>query len=232
MSETNSSRQILSDDQKEEQWEEKTLAVLLEAASIAIKRARYVFILINITAILIFAGEFNALFPWIRNVIDRDKTHWHIKRLLIDVWYKELQVVTVPLLGIKFSVFDLTIIGSLTGLLLAIWFYYSARREHIVVNEIYKIADSSLNKQKRAYLYNGIAHYFVYTTASTKEGAEGLTPQVTARTVVQALFFVPAWLPLLIIVFDIISLRNPPQATYVPECNSLWCVLGSVYISG
>ena len=225
MVETNPSKQILAGDPKEEHWEEKKLAVLLEAASIAIKRARYVFILINIAAILIFAGEFNATFPWIRNVIERDRTPWHIKSLVLDVWYKELQVVSVPLIGIKFSAFDLTVIGSLAGLLLAIWFYYAVRREHLVVNEIYTIADSSSSKQKRAYLYHGIAHYFVYTTASTKEGAEGLTPQATARAVVQALFFVPAWLPLLILIFDVISLRLPPHATYIPECNTLWCVL-------
>jgi hypothetical protein len=225
MSENKPSEQILSANQKEEQWEEKKLAVLLEAASIAIKRARYVFILVNIAAILIFSAEFNAIFAWIRNSMERANKDPQIKALLTEVWLRELQVVSVPLLGIKFSVFDLTVFGSLASLLLAIWFYYCLRREYLVVNEIYKIAKESPHVQKRAYLYHGIAHYFVYTTATKRERPEGLTAQTTARAVVKVLFFVPAWLPLLIVLSDIITLIRPSEVTSEPGCGSLWCVL-------
>lgn len=102
--------------------------MLLEAASIAIKRARYVFIIVNIAGILIFSAEFNAIFPWIRNSIDRANTDPDLKELLTQVWFTELQVVSVPLRGIKFSAFDLTVFGSLASLLLAIWFYYCVKK--------------------------------------------------------------------------------------------------------
>lgn len=224
MSEAKSPEQLLSAKQNEEKWEEKKIEVLLEAASIAIKRARYVFILVNIAAILIFAAQFNAYFPWIRNVVMRTNDA-HTKEVVNEILTRNLQLVSVPLLGINFSAFDLTVIGSLAALLLAIWFYYCVRREYLVINEVYKIAEDSPYIEKRAYLYHGIAHYFVYTTAAKRERPEVFTPQTTARAVVKALFFVPAWLPLLIVVFDIISLIRPPQFTQVPGCESLWCVL-------
>jgi hypothetical protein len=223
MSDTKPSKQTLSHNQKEERWEEKKLKVLLEAASIAIHRARYVFIIINIMAVLIFAGEFNALLPWIRNSVIRAKNE-QTKAILNDVMHRDLQIVSVPLLGLKFSAFDLTIIGSLAAMLLSIWFYYCVRREHLVIKEVYKIAKDSTHVQKRAYLYHGIAHYFVYTTAK-REMPEGLTPQTTAKAVVKALFFVPAWLPLLIVLSDIISLGAPSEVTDEPGCTTLWCVL-------
>lgn len=94
-------------------WEEKKLAALLEAASIAIKRARYVFIIINISAILIFSAEFNALVPWMRWPMRRESTDPKAREILLNVFHRELEVVSVPLLGIKFSVADLTVIGSL-----------------------------------------------------------------------------------------------------------------------
>ena len=224
MSDTESFGQPPPPTQKDDKWEEKKLKVLLNAASIAIKRARYVFILINIAAILIFSAEFNALFPWIRNSVIR-ATNWQKESLLNAVLYKDLQVVSVPLLGVKFSVFDLTIIGSLAALLLAVWFYYSVRREHLVVREIYKVAKDSPHEQKRAYLYHGIAHYFVYTTASKRERPEGFKPLTTARAVVKALFFVPAWLTLLIVISDLISLKLPSSVTDEIGCDTLWCVL-------
>jgi hypothetical protein len=215
-----------STDQSEEYWEEKKLAALLEAASIAIKRARYVFILINIAAILIFTAEFNALFPWLRNVLKRDNVDPGVIAIVRDALHKELEIVAVPLLGIKFSTFDLTVLGSLAALLLAIWFYYSVRRENLVVSEICRIAAPSSSKEKRAYLYHGIAHYFVYTTASKREGPEGFTPQTTARAVVRALFFVPAWLPLLIVLSDLLSIILPSEVSLKEVgCESLWCVL-------
>jgi hypothetical protein len=226
MSENASLEQTLSTNRKEEQWEEKKLAALLEAASIAIKRARYVFILVNIVAGIIFSSEFNALFAWIRNSMGRATKYPEIGKFLAEVRVKELQVVSVPLLGIKFSVFDLSVLGALASLLLAIWFYYCVRREYLVVNEIYKIAEVSPYVQKRAYLYHGIAHYFVYTTATKRERPEGSTTQTTARAVVKILFFVPAWLPLLIVLSDIISLILPSEVTDEAGCTTLWCVLG------
>lgn len=192
MTELNASRK-----QMECNWEEKKLAALLEAASIAIKRARYVFIIINVSAILIFSAEFNALVPWMRWPIRRESTDPKIREVLLNVFHRELEVVSVPLLGIKFSASDLTVIGSPAMMILAIWFYYCVRRENLVVKDIKNIATKSADPEQKSYLYYGIAHYFVYTTATGKERPAGITSHSTARWVIKMLFYVPCWMPIL-----------------------------------
>ena len=52
-------------------WTKEKLAVLLLAASQAIDRSRYVFIVLNIAGVCIIAALFNAILPWIRHVIPR-----------------------------------------------------------------------------------------------------------------------------------------------------------------
>ena len=214
-----------------EKWEEKKLEVLLEAASIAIKRARYVFILINMAAVIIFTAQFNSLSPWLENVktrLEHSKIEESIKEKKIEVineiLRKELEIMSVPLLGIKVSVFDLAIIGSLATLLLAVWFYYCVRRENIVVEEVVRLArKKGESRHKRAYLYHGIAHYFVYTTAVKKESPAGITPQATARIAIQFLFFVPVLIPWFIISADLISLIKAPVVADFSGCGYLWC---------
>jgi hypothetical protein len=207
-------------------WEEKKLAALLEAASIAIKRARYVFIIINIGAILIFSAEFNALLPWMRWPMQRTSTPEETKQILRTVFHGDLEIVSVPLLGIKFSVADLTVIGSIAMLILAIWFFYCVRRENLVVDDINRMAFKTSNAHKRAYLYYGIAHYFVYTTVTLRERPAGLSsqgPESTARHVVKFLFYVPCLSPLLIVFSDIVSLIMSPKAAPNSACQTLWC---------
>jgi hypothetical protein len=199
-------------------WRKEKLAALLEAAVHAISRARYVFVISNIAGILILTGLFNSTFPWIRNSIERARIAQpvpphlaHLEKAL----YEDLWTSSVPLLGIKFSVFDLSVLGSTALLVIAIWQYYCVRRENQIVSVI---ADQSKkyksDQECVAYLYHGIAHYFVFTTRFFSDAMSNKR-NVGPTIMVSILFFMPAWIPLLIVLSDLYTLFVP----YGPSLN-------------
>ena len=214
-------------------WTKEKLAVLLLAASQAIDRSRYVFIVLNIAGVCIIAALFNAILPWIRHVIPRiAKLNPAPPELnmLRKTLTEDLTVITAPLLGIKFSVFDLSLIGTTALLVIAIWQYYCVRRENQTVHTVCEEAARELkngNSECAKYLYHGIAHHFVFTTKFGAHAPAGMRAEPAPTFVVVALFFMPAWIPFVILATDILSLAltckvcpNPAQ----PE--PLFFVLG------
>jgi hypothetical protein len=103
------------------------LLAIKDGAITAIQRSRYVFLLINVSAIIIFAAEFNAMLPWIR----------HFKDNNADL-LRELGVIAIPFIGVKTSVFDLQINAALAMLILAIWFWFALRRENHAIGLVVK----------------------------------------------------------------------------------------------
>jgi hypothetical protein len=197
----------------QQKWEEKKLDVLLSSASTVIQRARYVLVIINIVAVLVIAAQFNALFPWIRNTASRESTNPDLKLIYLNALHRDLEIVSAPLLGVKFSVFDISFIASLAMLVLATWFFYCVRRENIIIDEIYQEARKSENKEKIAFLYHGIAHHFVYTTSIESNAPADAPREAVARSTMKILFWIPCWLIILLIVTDIISLLTPTLAS-------------------
>ncbi len=194
----------------EEDWTKEKLAALLEAASHAINRARYVFVVINVTGVCTLTGMFNAYLPWIRNAIDRgtkmNPAPHHLGHLEKTV-YQDLWTISFPLLGVKVSVFDLSVVATSAFLVLAIWQYYCVRRENHVVHSILEEAKAVTNsKECVRYLYHGIAHYFVFTTRLDQDVPAGASPQAGATFVLRALVYMPAWIPILILTSDAMSL--------------------------
>ncbi|QPF88607.1 hypothetical protein [Bradyrhizobium commune] len=207
-------------------WRKEKLASLLQAASHAISRARYVFLTSNVAGILILAGLFNSTFPWLRNAIDRAVTMspqpphlTHLQKVL----YEDLWTLSVPLLGVKVSVDDLSVIGSSALLVIAIWQYYCVRRENHVIDVITKEAEKAeSDKECRGYLYHGVAHYFVFTTRYFDDVT--LNKQRAGATVaLSILFFMPAWIPLLNVLSDCYTLFFPYKGslTFVQTWDTL-----------
>jgi hypothetical protein len=209
----------------ESDWTKEKLEVLLDTASHAIDRARYVFIVLNVTGISILAGIFNAAFPWLRNSIERARGTDHLAHLE-KVLYEDLWVISFPLIGIKISVFDLSFIGPTALLVLAIWQYYCSRRENDVVHLVCVEAKNNLKKNKTCaeYLYIGIAHHFVFTTKFYRNVPAGTDRQSGAVFVIAALLFMPAWLPFVIAANDVASLMVPLKVSLNPN-ETLWSKL-------
>ena len=193
-------------------WEEKKLEILLDAGKTAVQRARYVFIIIIVAGTLLLTAQFNSTIPWVRNMLDRDNVKDEVKSIARELKFKELSIVHVPLLGIEFSVYDLSVVGTATMAILSVWFFYALRREHYVVVAIKGEADKALEEKdsnRAVYLYYGIAHYFVYTTTSQQLKPAGKKPQAVARRSVELLEYMPVWVPLVVVLVDLGTLFVP-----------------------
>jgi len=206
------------------EWTKEKYEALLKAAEEAIERARYVFIVINIAGITILVGTFNSWFPWLRNTVQRAKGTAHLPHLE-KVLYEDLWTISVPLFGVKFSVFDLSFFGTTALLVLAVWQYYCVRRENEVVHIV--CAEAAKNKKAADYLYHGVAHYFVFTTKFYANSPAGRNNEIGATIVVRILSYMPAWLPLLIALNDIMSLVVPFSLSLNPK-DPLWMSLSAL----
>ncbi|HTU90808.1 MAG TPA: hypothetical protein VMF69_12085 [Gemmataceae bacterium] len=211
-------------------WEKEHISGLMKACEEAIKRSRYVFILINIAGAIILAAQFNGLFSWLHNVTRRPDpavgaratttigmgatpgiggitaimaadapiSENTKKRYAVEILQKDLYITNVPLIGIKFSSFDLNVIGSVALLVLAIWFYIAAQRENHVIKAIEALTENVTNSHKLAYFLDGIQHYFV------------LLPFTPHKWFVEwaiiGTMFMPLWVPFIIFTSDIMSL--------------------------
>lgn len=214
------------------EWRKEKYKVLLEAGVHAINRARYVFLAINVAGVFVLLGLFNATFPWLRNSIERAKAMKlapdHLQHIQKTV-YQDLWTLTSPILGIKISVFDLAIIGSSALFILAVWQYYCVRRENNIVHIIRAEARKLVELKEfdaASYLYHGIAHYFVFTTRFDTMVPAGQRTRIAPTRVVQALILMPVWIPLLILLSEVITVASPYKLALDPQ-SILWYKLSS-----
>jgi len=184
-----------------------------------VQRTRFVFLAISVAGALILSAQFNVTVPWIRNVVLRPNVSESLKDRVEDFRWKDLYVVSVPLVGMKFSAFDLGVVGS-TGLaVLSVWFFYCARRENHVVDTIVREASSGAagtDLERVSYLYYGIAHYLVFLTITRSPTWRGKLPQFLAGLAVKTLEFIPVWVPLCVLAVDIWTLRAPHKSGIHP----------------
>ena len=89
----------------------------------------------------------------------------YAQQQLAAEWIKN-QIITVSLLGIRISVNDLPVIGSLSLLIICIWFFYSARRENRAIGTLlrdsYPLKSYPSKDWHVGYMiYQGIVHHLV-----------------------------------------------------------------------
>lgn len=94
-----------------------------------------------------------------------------ILRTINKVVWDDLYNVTLPLLGIKYSADDLTILGTATMSILALWFVYVHRRENHCIGVLRDIAEDAKTKDRAlaSYIHAAIAHHFVFTTTTLND---------------------------------------------------------------
>lgn len=190
-------------------WTKERAAALLDAATNAVTRARYIFMAINVAGVLIVIAAFNGTVPWTRLLMKSARTPESIKKILPDLVFRDLSTVSIPLLGSKISASDLAPVGSVAMALLVVWFWYALRRENHVIRAVHRDANAAWNSDLSdlaRYLYHGVAHYFVFTTITDNNVPVGDKRSVTASPSVRFLFFMPAWIPVFLIVVDLFSL--------------------------
>jgi hypothetical protein len=145
---------------------------------------------------------------------------------------RDLAVMSVPLIGVKVHSSDLSVLGSLAMAVLALWFYYSVRRENHVVDAIANVANAALDNptpesiNKARYLFDAIAHYFVFTTTTERDTPKGEKPRVGARLAVKALMYMPIWVPCCLGLGDVVTAVVPLKLLRViPSNENIWMQL-------
>jgi hypothetical protein len=235
---------MLGDMPSDRPWEKEKYQSILQAAQSAIARGRYVFGVVNLAAVLVLTAEFAATFPWIENTLNRAKQLARVQQgsdpasakanlVLIDrikdtLWH-DVYTVSFPLLSVKFNVADLSVIGSAGMAVLAVWLYYAIRRENHIVGRVIREMDAALQENaltKAIYLYHGVAHYFVFMTVTEQDSPTGGSRRNLARIAIRVLLYSPAWIPVLVLVDDIVSLFQPPRLSGEME-TTLLATMGS-----
>jgi hypothetical protein len=132
---------------------------------------------------------------------------------------------SVPLLGMKVGVDDLSVFGSTALLVIAIWQFYCVRRENHVISVIAEQAQKYRSDAECVgYLYHGVAHYFVFTTRFFDDVMTRSKKRPGATLAVSILFFMPVWIPVLNVLSDIYTLAVPYGSSFTPA-EATWNTL-------
>jgi len=213
---------------EDSRWEELRFIAITKGAILAIRRTRYLLTAISITGILILVAQFNSLFPWVRDTLTRTVGRKH--DLLLEVIYKDLSVVSIPLIGMKISVYDLTLLGALALLVLSTWYWFAARREnHAISGIVFAANERPLQLSRASYLYFAIADYFVFNTMTIYDDPVGDTNKSTrfeAHAFVRIIMFMPVWVPVVTILCDVYSLFVAGKI-HIIQGDILWHSLDS-----
>ena len=140
----------------------------IEGAQEAIKRSRWVFLILTVISLALLITAWNAYFSWTREIPLHNQS-WpddavvtHAQEHLIEEWVKS-QMIDIPVLGIHIGMSDAAPLGGLGVFILAIWLYYSTRRENRTIGELL-IDTLKESPDVRSRIFHAIASYLVFLT--------------------------------------------------------------------
>lgn len=210
---------------------EKIISVRLESVASATSRTRRTFLIMTIFCAAINIALWNGYLSWIRGIAmpkmesgqttenSEVKNPMEInaegnKKVLVDEWIRS-QTISFNLLGIKLTTFDLSVLGSISLVIVMIWYFFAIRRENrTIVPFLKEISDevkrlrNERDKHKRQeaadlanLVFLGIVNNIVFiniadndnpsTIVKDKEGNIEISfKSDTTKTVVSLLFIV------------------------------------------
>ena len=229
---TSQPQEVIMNDRARTQAEEsskvRTINLRIEGAREAMKRTRVALFASTIASLSIFVAEYNGALSW----------YYH---RALDGGAQELRtifvgsdVVTVSALGIRIAASDLSILGSLTLAIFAIWLFFNVRRANHVIGSLF-IDTKNETAEIQQLVYYGISSFLVFTTVTKYDSAISSLErtdnrsQMTAyerlvRYAVIALYTLPAALIAFIVITDLLTLFALPAAfcqTHTPLWNCL-----------
>lgn len=213
----------------------KKIDVLLDATKNAASRTRYVFLTTIVSSIIIIFSLFNADMSWQRflNSVDRKdfaKNHAFIPpgytddsfmyRIYAEIFLQRRTVV-LPLLNIRCTVDDFSVIAGLGMVILVTWFFFSVRREHHTIQKVDATFQNIRNRadyERQAQfdlldmVFHGCSQNFIFLTATQLDQASPVlrfkknTKNRTGRLIVKLLHFIIPISLALILLSDINSI--------------------------
>lgn len=152
----------------------------------------------------------------------------YAQQQLVAEWVKN-QIITVGLLGIRVSVNDLPVIGSLSLVIISVWFFYSARRENRAIGTLLRDAHTLKDWHVRYMVYQGIVHNLVLIDLGRgvkpisdykKEESEEIRHLPVVSGALKILFYLPVLAIFFVLLMDILTLFYLP-APLRPSHKSL-----------
>src|SRR5438132_2893762 len=145
----------------------------IEGAQEAIKRSRWVFLILTIVSLALLITAWNAYFSWTREILltlhswTSDTVAAHAQQHLIEEWVNS-QMIDIPVLGIHIGISDAAPVGGFGILILSIWFYFSTRRENRAIAELL-IDTWRETDEVRSRIFHSIASYLVFLTIANTD---------------------------------------------------------------
>ncbi len=203
-----------------DKFEEKILESLITAYIDASKRTRQIFLILNIAGIIIFIAEFNRVFSWLRyfrenKSLVKDPQQESFQNIIYD----KFELIEIPVIGVQFSVSDIILVGMLGFVVIATWYYFSARRQHHVISELLERSRNSDNLNIKRYLYFGIVNQSVFLTGSDVDTID-FKKKSSYRIVAHILQAFLVILPFSLIAFELFRLYN--YGGFYPDGKMCW----------
>jgi hypothetical protein len=199
--------------------ETKFYEMLVEQAGDAAKRTRWVLSAAMIISLAQLGAAYNFSFGFLRKFSEQmilatptpgaPTRLKDLQDMLMRSWVDQLSV-NVNLFGIKFSVADASLIGSISLLSISVWLFYSARRENHIIGKTCIIA-SEASQETKAIVFHGICNTQLFGTVSTNDepisSLRGYNKSEirSARLVISVLFYLPVITIFAMIATDVMS---------------------------
>ncbi len=183
-------------------WKAKKLEALVAASGEAIRRTRYIFLAINVAGLMMLSASFNAYLSWGRHMDELRP------RGSPPVDSKDFLWVNVDVIGLRFHVYDLQIVGTLAMSLLAIWWYFSLRRENHVISEVVAEAEEALQRDRDCaqWLLHAVGQRMVFNPLWLDPEGQPAASKEALSLLLLLLGRIPCYVPLVVILCDVCSL--------------------------
>jgi len=199
----------------------KTIELRLAAVREATQRSRFVFVVMTIMTSTILIGLWNAVLSWDRGMAFRAQSNGVVgknQEFVAGEWFKNL-FVSVAVLGIRISTNDLAVIGSVSLVVIMVWFFFSQRRENRAIVSLLrdcgkKAENGELDKDACELVYEGIVQSIVFSDlGGGDKPIKGLTETPLSserdrlvRRLLDVLMFLPPITILMILTADLSSI--------------------------
>ncbi len=200
----------------------------IEGTREAQRRSRIAFLVSTIVSLSIIVVCWNAYGSWYRafalkKTFSTNEVVRYNQEALLQEWIKT-RGIDIPLLGIRAGASDVGLLGSISLLVISLWFFYSMRREnHTIALLLIETKDKC--KEIREVVYHGIIDYLVFTSLTKHDdpisdlyGSPRRQRRVPfVRPALRILIYLPVISLSCVILFDLLTIkyidspfRDPP----------------------
>ena len=203
---------------------EKSLETLVESYLSSANRARRVFLVSNITTVLLLVTYYNLHWTWLRHLADpqgveatRPAGYLQFYTLnadstvnLVDVrgdmvgqLGRDFLFADFALVGAKIFAHDIPILGGVALSIIMTWYFYARRRERGVMKEIASVVEGEENPETVRYVFYGISFNLIFNTVPGIDAGRSGPSRRFANTILKSLFYAPCVIMTLIIGHDV-----------------------------